>query len=359
MHSPIRTFQARPHAWTVVHAYRLLFIHTLTILLIGAMLSLWSASTATANEQLLGGRAFTPPGSTIPMGADWEAQGITRKTDQKVDLAVALDQQLYPALGPMIEDFAKANNVKIAVQNGTCGISAGLLADKAADMGGFCCAPALTDRLPGLQYHTIGIGALALITHTSNPVDDITITDARNLFGNDIRDWSELPMSGFKTGQREPVRAIARLHCKVRPGHWRLILDKEQQFGWDLAEVSAIKDMLKQVSATPGSIGYETLWHIDRLGREDGSQVKTLSVNGTAPRDEWALARGQYPLYRVFNITTWANGPAHNELSDKLADYLIHHAGDIDPRFAIVPAQHLRQNGWTFEDNELIAEPQS
>jgi len=320
---------------------------------------IWAAtiSNVYASEQLLGGRAFTAPGVTIPMGADWEAQGITHKTESPVDLAVALDQQLYPALVPLIKTFAQKHGVKIAVQNGTCGISAGLLSGKAADMGGFCCAPALTDRLPGLKFHTIGIGALALITNTTNPLHNIDVGDARALFGNDIRDWSELPMSGFKVGTHKPVRAIARLHCKVRPGHWRLILDSEQDFGWDITEVSAIKDMVKQVSLTPGAVGYETLWHIDRLKHEEGSQVKILSVNGAAPRDDHALAQGRYPLYRVFNITTWADGAAHTKLGDALADYLIARAADIKPEFAIVPATTLRQNGWMFEDNELIAEP--
>ncbi|HEY9079181.1 substrate-binding domain-containing protein [Magnetovibrio sp.] len=291
------------------------------------------------------------------MGDDWERKGISHTTPQPVDLAVALDQQLYPSLGPLIEAFAKDRGIKVAVQNGTCGISAGLLADKAADIGGFCCPPGASDRLPGLKYHTIGIGALALITHSSNPTENIDVDDARKLFGNDIRDWSELPMSGFKADTRQPVRALARLHCKVRPGHWRLILDTEQQFGWDLTEVSAIKDMLQQVSITPGAIGYETLWHIDRLAKENQSVVKTLRVNGMSPHDNDAVARGAYPLYRVFNITSWADGPANNELGNELAAYLVDHAGQIKPEFAIIPASDLRRYGWKFQDTELLGEP--
>lgn len=319
--------------------------------------SLLMSSVASANERLLAGRAFTPPDANIPMGEDWERKGITHTTPEPVDLAVALDQQLYPALGPMIEMFAKERGVRIAVQNGTCGTSAGVLSNKSADIGGFCCPPGETDRLPGLKFHTIGIGALALIAHPSNPIDDLTLDQARKLFGNDVRNWSELPMSGMKSGPNERVRALARLHCKIRPGHWRLLLDTEQQFGWDITEVSAIKDMVKQVSSLPGAIGYETLWHIDRLNQEDGSRVKTLSINGTRPQDAQALAQGQYPLYRVFNITTWANGPAHSTLSDELAAYLIKQGEGMEAQFAIVPASTLRRNGWGFKDTELVAEP--
>jgi len=319
--------------------------------------TLLMSSAASANERLLAGRAFATPDAIVPMGEDWERKGITHTTPEPVDLAVALDQQLYPAFGPLIETFAKERGVKIAVQNGTCGTSAGVLSDKSADIGGFCCPPGDTDRLPGLKFHTIGIGALALIAHPTNPIDDLTLDQARGLFGNDVRNWSELPMSGMKTGPDERVRALARLHCKIRPGHWRLILDTEQQFGWDITEVSAIKDMVKQVSSLPGAIGYETLWHLDRLEHADGSKVKTLSINGTKPHDAQALARGQYPLYRVFNITTWSNGPAHNTLSDELAAYLVEQGGRIAAQYAIISASDLRRNGWTFKDTELVAEP--
>ncbi|MBL4613398.1 MAG: hypothetical protein JKY27_00775 [Magnetovibrio sp.] len=347
--SQMRAQSTHTDSVNALYAFNIFFFIIMTLMML--------SSAANAEESLLGGRAFTLPGTTIPMGDDWETQGIRHNTPQRVDLAVALDQQLYPALGPMIEKFAKARGVKIAVQDGTCGISSGLLSEKAVDIGGFCCPPGITDRLPGLKFHTIGIGALALITHKSNSINNIKVEDARKLFGNDIRDWSELPMSGFKSGEHEPVRAIARLHCKIRPGHWRLILDTEQQFGWDLTEVSAIKDMVKQVSLTPGAIGYETLWHLNRLAKSDGSYVKMLSVNNAMPDDATALARSAYPLYRVFNITTWAKGPAYNALSDELVDYLIAHAEDIKPEFAIIPARTLRKYGWNFNGNELIAGP--
>lgn len=331
--------------------------HMLWGLLFFLIMSAMPFASASGNETLLGGRAFSPPDQIIPMGEDWERQGITHKTPEPVDLAVALDQQLYPALGPMIETFAKERGVRIAVQNGTCGISAGLLSEKAVEMGGFCCPPGVTDRLPGLKFHTIGIGALALIVHPDNPISDIPLDKARALFGPDVRDWSELPMSGYRSSLYAPVKAIARLHCKARPGHWRLILDKEQDFGWEITEVSAIRDMIQQVSSQPGAIGYETLWHIHRIKRDEGNTVKTVKVDGTAPENDEAVIRGQYPLYRVFNITTWGEGPAHKALADELADYLIAQADQIERKYAILPVSKLRKNGWRFDGNELISEP--
>lgn len=340
--------------------HRMPWFAAAALVMIGFMLATFAtAQVAHANERLLGGRAFTPKDAVLPMPDDWVQAPITHKTPQPVDLAIALDQQLYPSLGPMVEAFAKTRGVRIAIQDGTCGISAGALSEKAVDIGGFCCPPGATDRLPGLKYHTIGIGALALIGHPQTPVQDLSLKAARALFGGDIRDWSELPMSGLKFGADSQVRAIGRLHCKLRPGHWRLILDDKDRFSWELQEVSAIADMLKQVTQTPGAIGYETLWHIDTQSARNGAKVDILNVDGFSPRDAGAVSRGDYPLYRVFNVTTWGEGPAHNALADELVAHLIENAGQIPQSFAIVPAARLRSNGWRFDGNELIGEPGS
>jgi hypothetical protein len=109
--------------------------------------------------------------------------------------------------------------------------------------------------------------------------------------------------SGFQrhwTPQQSPasggVQPIARLHCKKRPGHWRLLLDNEDLFGAHIHEVSSIPDMVARVSATRESIGYETLWMLEK---HRAHPVKILTVDGIAPSDQAALARGDYPLYRV------------------------------------------------------------
>ncbi len=57
-------------------------------------------------------------------------------------------------------------------------------------------------------------------------------------------------------------------------------------------------------------------------------------------------------------MTTWEDAARKPS-----AQALVHHlqAGmvDLDERFAMVPAAHLKQNGWTFKDDELIGEPDS
>lgn len=318
--------------------------------IVAALLALHFYGTAGANE--LGGRPFVPPGEVLAMPESWMVKRVTRPAD--IDLALAIDQQLYPALVPLVQGFARINGIKVALQEGTCGVAAGALADKSADITGMCCAPGPLDRMPGVRYHTIGIAAIALIVHPSNPVRDVELDQARAMFGGKTRSWSDLPVSGVKVGPTSDVRAVTRLHCKPRPGHWRLLLDNENEFAVDMHEVPAIRDMIAEIGASRTAIGYETLWHV--AANASVGKVKPLLLSGVDPADGAALAAGRYPLYRVMNITSW-HGPDANPMADKLAAWLVAKAGEIDKSYGIVSAAELRSHGWRFAGDEVIGEP--
>lgn len=320
-----------------------------------AVLALAAYSTP-ADAQRLGGEGFSDPDSvwqSVPSG--WIQRPIAPEAEaQHADLVISLDQQLYPYLLPLIDDFAKKNGLTIATTKGTCGISAGLLFRKAIDVGGFCCAPGDSDRLPGLRFHTVAIAAIALLVHPDNPVKDVTLSQAQGLFRGEISHWSTViePSNPAVTGSVHPV---GRLHCKLRPGHWRLLLDSEELFSPDLLEVGAIEDMVRSVATDPQAIGYETLWMV-RTHAAAGA-VKVLRLNAVSPEDASASAQGRYPLYRVYNVTTW-EGAAGKPMAKKLVRYLLDRIEESDSRFFMVPVTRLRENGWKFEGDELVGEPE-
>lgn len=305
-----------------------------------------------AAEPELGGRPFSPPGDVVAMPETWHAKSLSRPKD--ADLALAIDQQLYPALLPLVQEFARRHGVKVALQEGTCGVAAGALAEKSADVTGMCCPPGPLDRMPGVRYHTIGIAALALIVHPGNPVTEVSLDQARRMFGGKTRSWSELPMDGFKAGPAADIRAVTRLHCKPRPGHWRLLLDNENLFAADMHEVPAIRDMIAEVGGSSTALGYETLWHI--TDNVSAAKVKPLKLDGVDPADRAALAEGRYPLYRVMNITSW-EGKEANPMAAKLVAWLVEKAPEIAPAYGIVPAADLRRRGWKFSGDEIVGGP--
>jgi ABC-type phosphate transport system substrate-binding protein len=302
------------------------------------------------------GPPFTDPSRTQQMPPGWEEQPIRYSPEAgQVDITVTLDQHLYPALLDVIRKYASDTGLKVAVSEGTCGITAGKLARKTVDVGGYCCPPGQTDRLPGLRFHTLGVVPIAVLVHPGNPIDDITLGEAQDVFQGKVYRWSELKDPKGRPGPKLKVQTVGRLHCKIRPGHWRLLLDDEDLFSPRLQEVGTIPDMISLVAAAPGAIGYEVMMMVDRY-RSEGL-VKALRIDGLAP-DSTNILSGKYPLYRTLNITTWEGKNVENPEARKLVDYLLGQAGGLDGGLGIVPASSLRRAGWKFRGNELVGEPE-
>jgi phosphate transport system substrate-binding protein len=315
------------------------------------------ALPARAADAVLRGEAFSDPAYRAPMPPEWLKKPITHEpAAAKADIAVTLDQAIYPRLLPLIREYAAKHGLVIAVSEGTCGISAGMLSRKVVDIGGYCCPAGKEDRLPGLRFHTLGIDALAILANPANPIDSLTTRQVRDIYRGRIYRWSELKTDAGAPGPAWPIRAIARLHCKLRPVHWRLILNSEKEFGPDVTEVGFIPDMISQVGAMRGSLGWEVLIMAQKY-RNQGT-VKTLKINGYAPTDLGAIASLRYPFYRVYNITTWEGPGLENPKAQKLVNYLLKEVETIDQtRYGFVPANRLRSAGWRFHGDELIGEP--
>ncbi len=257
---------------------------------------------------------------------------------------------------PIIQQYARDTGIKVALQEGTCGTTESMLNRKRADIGGFCCPPAPSDRLPGLKFHTVGIASLAILVHPDNPVGDLTEEQVRAIFQGKYRRWTELPAAAGKKALDLPIRPVGRLHCKVRPGHWRLILDNEDLFSPRLMEVGTIPDMLSAVAGYKGSIGYEVLWNLKRY--EHRELVKAIRVNGIAADDAEGLVAGRYPFYRTDNLSTWSAEKLVNERAQRLVAHIMDRAGSVAADFYLVAHQLLKRGGWRFLEEELIGGPE-
>ncbi|MCG6552766.1 MAG: substrate-binding domain-containing protein, partial [Candidatus Magnetominusculus sp. LBB02] len=224
----------------------------------GVIVSSSGAEEPAAAKDPLRGQPFSDPAKTYPMSPEWVKQGIKYESwAEGADLALALDQQIYPAVLPLVREFEKKNGIKIAVEEGTCGIAAGAASKKTVDITAMCCPPAEADRLPGLRYHTMGVAALALIVNKENPVSNLALADVRKMYRGKLHKWSEVKTADGAAGPDADIRPVVRLHCKTRPGHWCLILGKEDLFSPKAMEVGSIPNMLSQVAALKGAIGYE------------------------------------------------------------------------------------------------------
>lgn len=310
------------------------------------------------HSDTLSGPAFSNPRCINPKPKSWREAPIQYDYWAKeADLALTLDQHLYSALSPLAKAFAREKGINIAVKEGTCGVSQGLLNRKRVDMAGFCCPPATTDRLPGLRFHTLGISALAIITHTDNPVDGLSSDQVREIFRGNVRRWDALSLPNGRQPLQSPIWSVARLHCKVRPGHWRLILDREDQFSPSMNEVGSIPRMIQEVATYQDAIGYEVLWDIDHYEAVEGHKVKIIKIDGMSPGEDARVLAGDYPFYRTHSVAIWTDPEIANPLAEELIRYFERHMDTIQKEFRVIPAERLREAGWRFEGNEVVGGP--
>ena len=327
------------------------------ILLILAIQFMTKASGAEDLLKSSAGPPFIDPSQIPEMPDSWEKQPIMYDSSiGNTDLVVSLGQQMYLAFLPIIQKYAAEHNLKIVVYRGTCGLSAGGLSRKSIDIGAFCCPPGTTDRLPGLQFHTLGIASIALLVHPDNPVNDITLDQARQIFMGKIYRWPEVLPSESGKSIKLKIQPVGRLHCKIRSGHWRLLLDNEDLFSPHLFEVGTIPDMISRIAMKPGAIGYEILW-MTRYYQDTGN-AKILKINKYSPDDPSHLLSTNYPLYRVYNLTTWEGENVSNPHAQKLVNYLLQQVDHLDRKYSFIPTSRLKQAGWKFKDKELIGEPE-
>lgn len=280
-----------------------------------------------------------------------------KKISPDIDVVISLGQQTYPVVHEAIETIAKANNIKIVIQQGSCGATAKKLLNKTVDIGTFCCPPGQTDRLPGLEFHTVAIAPLALITHKDNPVNNTSAIDAKKIYKGEYVAWSEVP--GFEgltdklLGER--IQPIIRLHCKKRPGHWRLLMSNQNEVSPRAESVGTIPEMVARVASDVASIGYETPYMLKT--HKNKGDLKMLSIDGKTPEDLENLIKGDYPIYRTYNMTTWSNKNNRNEKAELLMAAIYDFFQEQGVQYGFVSASKLKSAGWKFKDNELIGEP--
>lgn len=296
------------------------------------------------------GPAFTDNRHISTMPPAWGSKPVRYEEWAKgADIAVSLDQQIYPAFAQRLKDFAAKKGIRLAVTEGTCGVSAGMMSRKSIDVGAFCCPPGFTDRLPDMKFTTLGIAAISLITHTSNPVSNVSVDQARRIFKGKIYRWSELEGAN---GNHKPIQLVGRLHCKTRPGHWRLLLDNEDMFGANLQEVGAIPDMLSRVASVKRAIGFETMWMVRRYGYEN--KVRSLTIDGVGADNQEKILAGKYPMYRTYNIAAWSRKELANKYAPEVIAFLRRLVETEGDSYGIIPASRLKNAGWKFDGEELI-----
>jgi phosphate transport system substrate-binding protein len=155
---------------------------------------------------------------------------------------------------------------------------------------GMCSRSLKKDEALEFKPITIARDGLAIVIHPSNPVDNLTIAQVRDIFSGKITNWKDL---GWKDGK---ITAVVREESSgTREAFMKLVMDKAKVTRKAISQDSngAIKELVR---ADPHSIGFMSLGLVTR-------ELKAVKIDGVPATNEGVLA-GKYPLVRPFLFVT-------------------------------------------------------
>ncbi len=138
--------------------------------------------------------------------------------------------------------------------------------------------------------HCIGYDTLVPIVHPSNPVDDITPEELRDIYAGRIGNWSDLG------GADAPILRTAPFFGSRLVVSFERIVMQGQESTEDILERNPGMSQDWLVSQNPDAIGYAAPAYVTL-------QAKALSVGGVRCTPK-AVRTGRYPLTRPVFIYT-------------------------------------------------------
>jgi phosphate transport system substrate-binding protein len=207
------------------------------------------------------------------------------------------DREIIIAGSTSIEPFAdkwaevymeKYPNTIVNVQGG--GSSAGIQAAETgvADIG--TCSRELKPEEKDLKEIIVAYDGLAIIVHSTNKIDNLTIEQIKQIFAGQIRNWQELG------GKDKVITVVTREEGSGTRGAFQeLVMKKERIFKGAIVQDS--NGTVREIVANdPNAIGYISLGLVN-------DKVKSLSLDGIIANDENIITK-IYSLIRPFLFVT-------------------------------------------------------
>jgi len=210
---------------------------------------------------------------------------LTACSGQKNIIVVAGSTSVQPYAEVLAEDYILLHpGNEIDIQGG--GSSAGITAVRsgAADIG--MSSRELSEKERDLWSVEIAKDGLAVIVHPSNPINNLSLEQIRDIYSAAVTSWSELG------GNHSEIHIISREDGSgTRSAFDSLVMDPAE-----ISPRAIIQDsngtVRFLVSDDPNAIGFISLGLVD-------DTVKAVDISGVAATQE-NVSDGSYSLYRPF-----------------------------------------------------------
>lgn len=171
---------------------------------------------------------------------------------------------------------------------------------------------------------TVGYDAMAIYVHKDNPVEELTIGQLAQIYGEGgkVDKWSQL---GIKIDGQDEIVRISRQNSSGTYAFFREHVLSKKDFKLGSKDMSGSKDVVELVSRTPGAIGYSGMgYKIDevkfvKIKKTDTDQAYLPTLENVVAGN-YSLARsllmytlGQ-PTGHVKEYIDWVLSPAGQEI---------------------------------------------
>ncbi len=229
---------------------------------------------------------FAYTSKTEAAGLSWVGCGITKK-------AFMLE---------LAEKYKEKTGIKIVIRGG--GATKGIrdVADGFSDIGGSCRHKIDNPAEKTAILHQVAWDALVVITHKKNPIDDITVSQVRDILTGKINNWKD------PGGTDSPISLYVRKGKISGVG----LITREILFNNPVQEYSRHAKVKKSSGPVERAIsGDRNGFGITGISSAvKNSKLKILKVGGITP-SKANIASGRYPFYRPLFLTT-AEKPSAN-----------------------------------------------
>ncbi|MBI5076442.1 MAG: phosphate ABC transporter substrate-binding protein [Nitrospirae bacterium] len=192
------------------------------------------------------------------------------------------------------KEYEKKTGVKISLDE--AGATRGIVdvVSGKADIGGTCRHAIARTEERGAKLIVVAWDAIVVVTHKSNPVDNLTLEQIRNIFTGKLSNWKSVG------GPDRPVQVVARegkLSGVGRMVRELLFKNPEQDFTPKALLFKSTGPVEETVEKTPWTIAFTGVSSAAKRS------FKMLKIEGKAPSYN-TIARGEYMLYRPLYLVT-------------------------------------------------------
>lgn len=251
-------------------------------------------------------------GCTLPRGAS------AVPSSAPVTLTIAGSTEMRPLLIEMTSVYREHNpKVQFTLLGGGSQIGEQRLASGQIDIAASTAAYPDAQIPAGLVRIPIGLDGIAVVVHSDNPVEALTLVQIRDLFGGRALNWEEVG------GAAREVLLVSREDGSATRELFEERVMDEDQVALTAVVMSTSSNVVEYVAAHRDAIGYVSSAYLlqdglpfaangENASTADSTErtVKAVSIEGRVPFGA-DLANFQYPLARaLYLLFPQSSGPS-------------------------------------------------